>query len=134
MSKVCTACCSNQILFGHNLAYRSLEIVHKAQIPVCNYTYQLFLVIHNRNTTYMVHAHKFEGIGNNCVTFNCNRIVDHSILSPLHTPYMFHLTLYRHILVYNTYTTGTGYCNCQLSLCYCIHSCRYNRRLQNNIS
>ena len=112
----------HQILLSHDLCNRHLRVSLETEVTVCDNTHEETVIIHHRNTSDMMLSHHSEHLTHSCIRMNCNRIVNHSVLSPLDTSHLIHLLFYGHILMNDTDTAGTRHGNSEFSLSHSVHS------------
>ena len=123
-----------QVVFRHDLVNGTVETALKAQVTVGNDTYEVIAIIYHRDTTDMILRHDVECLSNCGAQRNRDRIIDHTVLSTFHDGDLTGLIVDRHILVNHTNTAFTGNGNSHLRLGNRIHSGRYERHVQFDVT
>ena len=105
--------CRNQIILGHHLCNRTLNVTLETQVSVSDYTYEMAVGVNDRNTSDVVFRHQGESICHRSVAANGDRVIYHTILGTLHNGDLTSLLFDTHILVYHTDTalTRDSYCH-----------------------
>ncbi len=78
----------------------------------------------------MVSCHHSENFTDCSLRTDSDRVINHTVLRPFDTAHLIHLLLYRHVLVYDTDTAGTGHGYGQLSFGHSVHCGRDDRGLK----
>ena len=126
--------CSDNIFFCHHFVDMLAHISNETKVPVSNNSYQIFLIVHYRNTTNSVFCHQCQCISHGRTSLNGYRIINHTIFSTFHNGNLTCLFFDGHILMNNTDTTFTCNGNCHLRFSNRVHSGRYERNFQLNVS
>ena len=95
----------HEIFRCHHIVDKTIEVVFKTQIAVCNNTHKFIVIINHRNTTDMILFHHSKCITYSASTFDCYRIVNHTVFGTFHCMHLTSLLCYRHIFVNNTDTS-----------------------------
>ena len=124
----------NQILTGHHMVNQFVQIGLETKVTIRHDTYQLIIIIHNRDTTNMKFRHHAECILHRRATLDGHRVVNHTILSTFHDSHLTGLFLYTHILVNHTDSTFSCNSNSHSSLSHSVHSSCDKRNFQIDVT
>ena len=132
--QVCRLICYDQVFLRHHLVDRTVHVSFKTKVTVGNDSDQITAFIHNRYTADLIFCHHSQRIGHTFSLRDCYGIIDHSVFSTLNALNLLSLFCDRHVLMNNTDTTFAGNSDCHLCLGNRIHSGRYHRDIQCNVS
>ena len=124
----------HEVLLCHNLGNRQLHILLEPQVTVSDDSDEEAVGVHDRNAADVMLLHHREGVADIRVRADRHRIVDHSVLSPLHVTHLLALLLDGHILVNHTDTTGPRHRYGKIGFCDCVHRGRHDRGVELDVS
>jgi len=124
----------DNILTGHHLINMLVHLAFETEVTIGYDTNQTLLIVNHGNTSNMILSHQSKSILHCRTTFDCDRVVNHTILCTLDNSNLTSLFFDRHILMDNTYTTFAGNGNGHLCLSDGIHSGCHKRYLQIDVT
>ena len=105
--EVCLLVCGYKILLCHDIVNSLVHAPFETQVPVCDDTNKMILIVNDGNSSYMVFRHHVEGISYRTSFLDGNRIVNHAVLSTLDDSHLASLFVDGHVLVNDTDTSLT---------------------------